>query len=132
MKSIFETVIRRGGYDLADMLRRIDEYHIAGKLSDTDRDGLYSLARGGADAMAGVDVAAKLAEFERRIAALEKGANTGEGDSTAEYPEYIAGKWYYTGDRITYGGKQYVCAAPDGQVCTWSPDEYPAYWTEEE
>lgn len=26
------------------------------------------------------------------------------------------------------GGSVYTCIAPAGVVCTWSPDEYPAYW----
>ena len=60
---------------------------------------------------------------EERLSALEKSVVPGE---------YIAGKWYYKGDRISYGGAVYVCIAPDGVVCTWNPDEYPAYWRKEE
>lgn len=60
---------------------------------------------------------------EERLTALEKSVVPGE---------YVAGKWYYKGDRISYNGAVYVCIAPDGVVCTWNPDEYPAYWLEED
>ena len=47
-----------------------------------------------------------------------------------EYPEYEVGKWYYAGDKISFNGSNYVCIAPDGAVCVWSPADYPAYWEE--
>jgi len=125
MKTIFQSVIKQGGYDLSDMLRKIDSYHIAGKLTDQERDELYTLARGGADPTAGTDIYAKLAELEERIRKLEQP----EGGTGAE--AYIPGKWYYAGDQVTYAGTGYTCTAPEGQVCTWSPEEYPAYWEEQ-
>ena len=130
MKSIFESVIKRGGYDLAGLLKRIDAYHIEGKLTDEERDELYAAARGGAQTGDSVIVLAKLQELDERVKALEDKAVTGgeTGGDAEEYPEYIAGKWYYAGDKITFGGEAYECCAPDGQVCTWSPVEYPAYW----
>lgn len=44
------------------------------------------------------------------------------------YPEYVVVKWYYNGDKITFDNEKYICTAPDGQVCVWSPVDYPAYW----
>lgn len=127
MKNIFQSVIKQGGYDLPEMLRKIDSYHIAGKLTDQERSELYTLARGGADPTGNLDLLAKVLELEDRVAKLEQG--------TAEQPEpdqapadYVAGKWYRTGDRVTYEGAAYTCTAPEGVVCTWSPAEYPAYW----
>lgn len=123
MKAIFESVIKRGGYDLSGLLKKIDSYHIEGKLTNAERDELYRKARG--EAVATVDVMAKLMELEDRVRKLEQG----EPEIPAEeYPEYVVGKWYYAGDKISYGGKHYVCSAPEGAVCTWNPDEYPAYW----
>lgn len=126
MKMIFASVIARGGYNLTDLLARIDEYHIAGKLTDDDRDALYQQARAGADASHDADVMAKLTDLEKRIAALEKGG----ADGADAPPEYMAGKWYYTGDRVTFNGKIYECIAPGDAVCVWSPADYPAYWRE--
>lgn len=127
MKSVFENVIKKGDFVLGDMLKRIDTYHVNGKLTEADRDYLYSLARGKADPTSGADIYAKLAELEDRIRKLENPS----GETGEETPaEYVPGKWYYTGDQVTYNGKTYTCTAPEGQVCTWSPDEYPAYWQE--
>ena len=54
MKTIFENVIERGGYDLTGLLNRIDSYHVMGKLTDEERDELYAKARAGArDALRG-------------------------------------------------------------------------------
>ena len=127
MKSIFENVIRKGDYDLTDILAKINTYHIEGKLSDADRDELITLARNGADMRNNVDVLAKLEDLDRRIKALEDGEPTGD---SSEYPDYVVGKWYYPGDGCTFEGKKYICIAPTGAVCTWNPVEYPAYWEE--
>ena len=124
MKNIFESVITRGGYDLGDLLKKIDSYHIEGKLTDAEKDALYQQARG--EAAPSVDVMAKLMELEDRIRKLE--SEEVPEVPAAEYAEYVPGKWYYAGDKISFGGKNYVCSAPDVVVCTWNPDEYPAYW----
>lgn len=125
MKAIFESVINRGGYDLSGLLKKIDSYHIEGKLTDAEKDELYRKARG--EAAPNVDVMAKLMELDDRVRKLE----SGDAPAQDDYPEYVVGKWYYKGDKISYGGKHYVCVAPDGVVCTWNPDEYPAYWEEQ-
>ena len=62
MKSIFMNVIDRGGYDLSVLLKRIDSYHIEGKLTDAERDELYARARGGARAEDGVNLWNKVME----------------------------------------------------------------------
>ena len=128
MKTIFENVIARGDYDLAGLLKKIDGYHIAGRLSDDERDELYEKARTGANPAESVDVLAKIAELERRVKALEEGQDSGTGSN--DVPEYEVGKWYYKDDKVMYDGKEYTCIAPDGVVCVWSPAEYPAYWAQ--
>jgi hypothetical protein len=128
MKAIFESVIARGGYDLSDLLKKIDSYHIDGKLTDAEKDELYDKARG--HAVVNVDVMAKLLELEERVRKLETAEVPEQPDE--DYPEYVPGKWYYADDKISFGGKNYVCTAPAGVVCTWNPDEYPAYWSVEE
>lgn len=126
MKEIFMNVIRRGGYDLAGLLANIDKYHIEGKLTDEEREELYTAARGGAKPHDTADLFTKVQELEQRIAALESKDNPTEGD----VEEYVAGNWYYAGDRVTFKGNTYTCTAPTGTVCVWSPAEYPAYWEE--
>ena len=56
---------------------------------------------------------------EERLSILEKQISV---------PGYIAGTWYYRGDRVTFNGGVYTCIAPDGVACVWSPTEYPLYW----
>lgn len=129
MKTIFESVIARGGYNLTGLLARIDEYHIAGRLTNGERDALYQQARAGADASHDVDMVKKLADLEKRVAALEKGSTEPQPEPS-EPPEYAPGKWYYAGDRAKFNGKVYECIAPDGAVCVWFPADYPAYWRE--
>ena len=125
MKEIFETVIEHGEFNLTEMLKKIDTYHISGKLSDEDRDELIAKARQRASAEHSTDVFAKLLELEQRVTALESGNAPAASDTP---DEYAVGKWYYNGDNVTFNGKVYTCIAPEGAVCTWSPAEYPAYW----
>lgn len=53
-------------------------------------------------------------------------------DPNVKYPEYKqpinAETAYKNGDKVTYKNKKYLCVAPDGAACVWSPEEYPLYW----
>lgn len=116
-------------FDLTTMLAKIDYHHIRGNLTDAEREELITLARSKANPYGGVDVMAILADHDARLRALEGTAVTpDDGDDASAPDEYVAGKWYYNGDKVTFDGKVYVCTAPEGVVCTWSPAEYPAYW----
>lgn len=126
MKSVFEEAIRSGNFDLPTMLERINYHHVHGNLTDGEREELMAMARAKATAAAGVDVAQKLLELDARVTALEK--NSGSTGEDSVIPEYMPGKWYYQGDKVQFNGHIYTCTAPTGVVCTWSPDEYPAYW----
>ena len=133
MKYVITNVINRGGYNLADILRKIDNFYLEGKLTDEERTELYKLARERASYEDSVNVFNKLIELEKRIVALENKETTStDPEETPAAPEYQVGKWYYKGDRVTFEDAVYICSAPDGQVCTWSPAEYPSYWTKEE
>lgn len=123
MYSIIKNVISRGGYDLTSVLRKVDTLWAEGQISDDERAELTELARSGADVRGSIDVVSKLLDLEKRVAALEDG-----GDTSEEYPEFVVGKSYYNGDAVSFEGASYVCTAPDGAVCVWSPKDYPAYW----
>lgn len=129
MKAIIKTVIEQGNYDLGAMLEKINRYHIEGTLTDAERDELITFARNRANIRGGVDVFAKLEELDRRLKALENSETSTPSTGEAP-PDYVVGKWYYSGDKVTFGGAAYECTAPEGAVCTWSPEEYPAYWNE--
>lgn len=125
MYEVFKAAINDGNYKLEGMLDRIHLYAAKGKITMDEMTELETLARENATVKGEVDVFEKLMELEERIRKLE-----GEGTSVPaeDYPEYIAGKWYYRDDKCGFNGENFVCIAPDGVVCTWSPAEYPAYW----
>ena len=127
MYEIIKNVIQSGRYELTDILAKIDTLWVQSSLTDDERTELMNLARSGADPTQGVDVLAKLSDLDKRVAALEN-AGTTNPEPDVECPEYVAGKWYYKDDKCTYKGSKYICTAPEGVVCVWSPDEYPAYW----
>lgn len=128
MYSIVKSVIKRGDYDLAKLLEKINGFWVQDRLTDDEHKELVQLARDGAKAKNSVDVVAKLAELEMRVAVLEQGGSETNGETVEETPTYEAGKWYYNGDAVSFEGKRYVCTAPAGTVCVWSPNEYPSYW----
>ncbi len=125
MYQIIKNVIERGGYDLSAILTKIDTLWVNGSLTDEQRTELIGLARSNGDAKYSADVIAKLNDLETRVRALE---DTGTAEPAEEYPEYVAGKWYYNGDKCSFENENYICIAPAGTVCVWSPTEYPAYW----
>lgn len=130
MYGIVKNVLNGGGYDLTNILKKIDSLWIQDKLTDEQHAELTELARNGADIKYSVDVLTKLEEIDKRLTVLENlGGDTSSGD-TEEYPEYVAGKWYYNGDKCSFEGRNFVCSAPAGVACVWSPAEYPAYWEE--
>ena len=124
MYDVIKDVINTQHYVLADMLHKIDTLWAQGDLDDEQRTELIALAQGNADMEQEVNMLAKLEELEQRVKALE----TGSTEPGEAYPDYVVGKWYYSGDKITFEGGKYQCIAPDGVVCVWSPKEYPVYW----
>ena len=125
MYNVIVAAINNGDYKLDSMLARIRTFAAKGLLNAEEMTELEKLAREHANAKADTDLFEKVMELERRIRALEEGKHEAPAE---EYPAYVAGKWYYKGDKCSHNGANYVCAAPEGVVCTWSPEEYPAYW----
>ena len=135
MKSIFERVIARGAYDLNGILKRIDEYHVEGKLSDDERVHLIAAARG--DASVPMNAAEEIQRLwaavnELRAEVAEIAGEIEDGVDAEDVPEYSqpvgAHDAYYNGAVVKYGGMMYMCVAPDGVACVWTPDAMPDYW----
>jgi len=136
MKEIFENVIKRGGYDLTEMIKKIDTYHIEGKLTDEERDELYAMARG--SQVNQYDLNLEIEKLWVAVRELQK-ANESESDTETEegtetepeevYAEFVqptgAHDSYMSGDKVTYNGQKYICIM---DYCTYSPDVYPAGW----
>lgn len=130
MYSIVKNVLNQGGYDLTAIIKKIDTLWLQGKLTDEQHDELTETARNTADVQYSVDVLTKLEELDKRLTVLEKSDGDTSGEDTAEYPEYVVGKWYHNGEKCSFKGVNYVCIAPEGATCVWSPKDYPAYWEE--
>ena len=127
MFEIVKSVLAKGGYDLTAITKKIKALWVQGDLSEAEYAELLAMAQGGAEAKYSLDLLAKVEELDRRIIALENGESKPTEETVAEFVE---GKWYYKGDKCLFNGKTYTCIAPEGVVCVWSPDAYPAYWKE--
>ena len=130
--SIIRSAIETGSYDLYSMLETIAYHQAHGDMTLEEMEELTGKARANAkpqyDPQADFEqVLQLLHSLDERVTKLETG---GSEPAPKEYPEYVAGKWYYNGDGVTFEGKKYDCIAPEGVVCVWSPAEYPAYWQE--
>lgn len=126
IKGIFEQTILRGGFDLAEMLSRIDLYNVEAKITDEERESLYTLAREHAAPQYNYD--AEIEALWAAIRELQQAQEEGGGtEPTDEWPEYVqptgAHDAYQVGDKVTFNGKRYVCKLAN---CVWSPDAYPA------
>lgn len=121
MKNIFENVINNGDYDLSELLKKIDTYHVEGKLTDAERDELYAKAR--KTPVARYDYATEINKLWDAVRALQG------KETEAEPKEYVqptgAHDAYSVGDKVIFGGKVYVCVTAN---CVWSPVVYPSAW----
>ncbi|MBP3405393.1 MAG: hypothetical protein J6N18_04770 [Kiritimatiellae bacterium] len=139
MYNMIKSMILSGRFTLPEMQRRIKSMSAFGDITPEQRRELEQMALEKADALHETDKGKLLKEHDARIKALEEKVAqlmgeteeppTDESGDTV-IPEYVTGKWYYSGDVVEWQGKAYVCIAPDGVVCVWSPSEYPTYWQE--
>lgn len=131
---ILTDVLHSGNFDLGEKLESIQYYQVHGELTLEQMEELAALAREKAKPQYNPEqdfeqVLQMLHTLDERVTKLEM---DGGEPSPADYPEYVAGKWYYNGDGCTFEGAHYICIAPEGAVCVWSPAEYPAYWEKED
>lgn len=129
-------VIAAGGYDLADLLHRIDVLYAGGRLTDAEREDLYGLARAGADPDASKGTESdRISRLEAQILDLSDRVTALENDGTVPEPtieEYDKKRWYRRGEKCIWKGKVYawdVDGSQNGVLGVWSPEEYPAGWT---
>ena len=135
MQKIIEKVIESKNFELSDMLKKIDTLWVQGSIDEETKKKLADKARNNASLDKSFDFLSKLEELDKRVKALEEELNKENAtpeEPTESYEEYVVGKWYYTGNRITFEGKVYECIAPENAACVWNPVEYPTYWKEVE
>lgn len=131
-RNTMEFTITQGNFDLEHILDAIETYFIEGKLNAADREALIAMAREKAQApvIAQDEIPMLWGEInaiKARLADLEGGGNAGNAD---EWPEYIqptgAHDAYYSGDRVTFDGRRYLCVSSG--ACVWSPQVLPDAW----
>ena len=128
MYKIIKDVLETGNFELSDILTKIDTFWLKGSIADAEKTELIEIAQSKAKPENSVDFMKKIEELEQRIKALEENQTSSDENPTEEYPEFIVGKWYYTGNKITFEGNKYECIASKGTVCVWSPKDNPTYW----
>lgn len=130
MYNVIKGVLNRKEFELADITKKINALWVKGNITDAQKEELLTMAQSNANVGDSVDLLAKVTELENRVLLLEQAlaSNDSETDTEETYDEFVVGKWYYNGDKVAFEGKNYVCIAPSGVVCVWSPSTYPAYW----
>lgn len=128
-------VIEAGGYDLADLLRRIDVLYVGGRLADEEREALVGEARERAEPDAQLpSLTERVGALELRVAALEQGEyQPSEPEGDPEWPEYVRpmskDEYYHKGDQVAFEGAHYVC---DKNNVIASPAEDPKSWVRQD
>ena len=133
MKNVIKKVIESKNYELSDMLKKIDTLWVQGSITEDEKNELSVMARNNASMQNSIDVLSKLEEFNKRLTTLEEEVKALKGDETETeteeaVPQFETGKWYYSGDKVSFEGNTYVCTAPEDVACVWSPKDYPSYW----
>lgn len=141
-----KNLIKTKGFELKDMLKKINIVWLESMITDEQMKELKELARQNAVAENSYaplqeqinNTNTRIDKLEARIEALEK-QETEEVTEPTEpeepveegYPEYKqpagAHDCYNIGDKITYNGKKYTCKI---NGCVWDPITYPAGWEE--
>lgn len=134
--------ISSGDFKLQAMLDKLTRLYIEDMLAEDEYDDLMQFARDNAnpdkEIEGNTDVVKqlmlrvteseqKLKDLEARIVKLEDPESEPE-EPTVTYEPYDPYKWYYKDMTCSFEGKNYICIAPEGFVCTWSPAGYPPYW----
>ena len=134
--------ISSGDFKLQAMLDKLTRLYIEDMLTEDEYDALMQLARDNAnpdkEIEENTDIVKqlmqrvteseqKLKDLEARIVKLEDPEAEPE-EPVVTYEPYDQHKWYYKDMTCSFEGKNYICIAPEGVVCTWSPAGYPSYW----
>lgn len=140
MYSILKNVIISGDFNLDSMLTKIQTMWAQSRINEEEMEELTGLARGNAKVSNDLDFKDLVLQHDQMIRALFLAVadlKAGTGDNSAvdgvdeeDVPEFVVGKTYYADDVVKFNDKLYVCIAPAGAVCVWSPADYPVYWEE--
>lgn len=141
MYETIKNLIEKGGYELVDILKKINAVWLKSYITEEEMEELEALAREKANPINSyaplqeqIDkLYEDMKELEARVSLLEQEQSTEQPqeptEPVEEYPPYKqptgAHDAYHVGDKITYNGKKYICKLDN---CVWTPDAYPAGW----
>lgn len=155
MYNIIKQVIKNGNYELSLMLKKIDTTWIQDNITEEQKNELIQLAQEKAKPENSyAPLQNQIEEAFKQISSLTETVNTNTNEISAlkeaieklggtvtepepepeeEYPARKqptgAHDAYYKDDKMTFtDGNKYICIAPEGVACVWSPVEYPTYW----
>lgn len=128
MRSFIEGIIETGRFKLSDMETRIKRLFVTGDLTEQDMTELLAAAAEHAQDAEQLDVAAKLADLEHRVKALEDAAQP-EPQFVIWTPGYVTRR----GETVQYdvdgdgvldlvrydGGRDYTALSP-GKINGWN------------
>lgn len=125
---ILTDVLNSGNFDLGEKLESIQYYQVHGELTLEQMEELTALAREKAQPQYNPEqdfeqVLDRLHALEERVAKLE------DTEVVEKYPEYEAGRWYFSGEGVTFKGTKYTCIA---KKTKFSPAQKPKDWQEVE
>lgn len=137
--------ISSGDFKLQAMLDKLTRLYIEDMIKENEYDELMQFARDNANPDKDIEqntdlvkeLMSKVTALEQTVTAMDaRVKKLEEPDSepvepvepVETYEEYDPNKWYYKGMTCSFKNKKYVCIAPEGVVCTWSPKDYPTYW----
>ena len=125
---ILTDVLNSGNFDLGEKLESIQYYQVHGELTLEQMEELFSLAREKAQPQ--YDPENDISLLLDRLHALEERVAKLESTEVVEkYPEYEDGRWYFSGEGVTFEGTKYTCIA---KKTKFSPAEKPKDWQEVE
>ena len=138
-----KNLIKTKGFELKDMLKKINIVWLESMITDEQMKELKELARQNAIAENSYaplqeqinniysEMEAMKAEIKKLKGETGEVTEPEEPVETEEYPAFMqptgAHDAYKIGDKITYNGKKYICKLDN---CVWAPDVYPAGWEE--
>lgn len=134
--------ISSGDFKLQAMLDKLTRLYIVDMLTEDEYDVLMQLARDNANPDKDIEentdiikqLMSKVTVLEETVTAMDacikklEDPESEPEEPVVTYEPYDPHKWYYKDMTCSFEGKNYICIAPEGVVCTWSPAGYPSYW----
>lgn len=135
MRDVIARQIDCANFNLADMIGRIEYYHVAGRLTNNEMEELIRRAQDKAMESLEIEPKTEILALWEAVHSLQDQVTALQGvqEDPEQYPPFVqpsgAHDAYRQGQGCTYNGKHYVSLIDNN---TWAPDVYPQGWEEVE